>query len=256
MNAFRVTLLVLFCLTVGLLFYAVTVLIPARQEQYELYRTNLKINEYQQRNSEHAARMAQLNPEVEAPEVSTARSEAEEAENRRRQELTEAEESSVLASAKRKEEERQAKESNSEVTAPAALGHVASYNSEWNSILFTPETDTPLNDGLVIAVRRGDFVVCEAVIDGRDEESGQVSATVKQAVFGASGSTPENLPTPQAGDEVIPTPFLSGSELRREQADFGAVPAATEEGGSAPQVSGEAPAGALPEVEGGLVPLP
>ena len=255
MNAFRVTLLVLFCLTVGLLFYAVTVLIPARQEQYELYRTNLKINEYQQRNSEHAARMAQLNPEVEAPEVSTARSEAEEAENRRRQELTEAEESSVLASAKRKEE-RQTGEHHTEVTTPAALGHVASYNSEWNSILFTPETDAPLNDGMVIAVRRGDYVVCEAVVDGRDEESGQVSATIKQAVFAASGSAPANLPTPQVGDEVIPTPFLSGSELRREQSGFGAVPAAAEEGGSAPQASGEAPAGALPEVEGGLVPLP
>ena len=109
---------------------------------------------------------------------------------------------------------------------------------------------------MVIAVRRGDYVVCEAVIDGRDEESGQVSATIKQAVFGASGSTPENLPTPQVGDEVIPTPFLSGSELRREQSGLDAVPAAAEEGGSAPQASGEAPAGALPEVEGGLVPLP
>lgn len=231
MNGFRVTILVLFCLTVGLMFYAVTVVIPGRQEQYELYRTMQKSNEYRQRNAEHLARMEQLGPDVEAPEVSTARSEAEEGERKRQQEINEAEESSVLASARRKEEERTARAAAEEAAAPAALGRVASFNREWNSILFTPEgAKTPLNDGLVIAVRRGDYIVCEAVIDGRDEESGQVSATVKQAIFAANGNMPQETPTPAAGDEIIISPFLSGRDLRDDNEHFGAALRQMEQG--------------------------
>lgn len=231
MNGFRVTILVLFCLTVGLMFYAVTVVIPGRQEQYELYRTMQKSNEYRQRNAEHLARMEQLGPDVEAPEVSNARSEAEEGERKRQQEINEAEESSVLASARRKEEERTARAAAEEAAAPAALGRVASFNREWNSILFTPEgAKTPLNDGLVIAVRRGDYIVCEAVVDGRDEESGQVSATVKQAIFAANGNVPQDTPTPAAGDEIILSPFLSGRDLRDDNEHFGAALRQMEQG--------------------------
>ena len=49
MNAFRATVLALLVLTVGLMFYAFVVLIPARQDQYQMYQTQLKINEYEQR---------------------------------------------------------------------------------------------------------------------------------------------------------------------------------------------------------------
>lgn len=250
MNGFRVTILVLFCLTVGLMFYAVTVVIPGRQEQYELYRTMQKSNEYRQRNAEHLARMEQLGPDVEAPEVSNARSEAEEGERKRQQEINEAEESSVLASARRKEEERTARAAAEEAAAPAALGRVASFNREWNSILFTPEgAKTPLNDGLVIAVRRGDYIVCEAVIDGRDEESGQVSATVKQAIFAANGNAPQDTPTPAAGDEIILSPFLSGRDLRDDNEHFGAALRQMEQGDmttALPQQPAPAPAADAP----------
>ena len=49
MNAFRALILILLALTVGLMFYAFAVLLPARQEQYQMYQNQLKINEYQQR---------------------------------------------------------------------------------------------------------------------------------------------------------------------------------------------------------------
>lgn len=230
MNGFRVTILVLFCLTVSLMFYAVTVVIPGRQEQYELYRTMQKTNEYQQRNAEHRARMEQLGPDVEAPEVSEARSEAEEGERKRRQEINEAEESSVLASARRKEEERSAREAAEEAAAPETLGHVVSFNEYWNSLLFTPESNTPMNEGLSLAVRRGQTIVCEAVVDGRDDESGQVSATVKQAVFAPNGGAPQTNATPAAGDEIILSPFLSSRDLRDDNDHFGAALKQMEQG--------------------------
>ena len=50
MNGFRVTILVLFCLTVGLMFYAVTVLLPQQQERYNVYQTTMKSKEYPQSN--------------------------------------------------------------------------------------------------------------------------------------------------------------------------------------------------------------
>ena len=64
MSAFRITILVLLSLTVGLMFYAFVVLLPARQDQYQMYQTQLKINEYEKRQLEHEARMARLGADV------------------------------------------------------------------------------------------------------------------------------------------------------------------------------------------------
>lgn len=260
MNGFRVTILVLFCLTVGLMFYAVTVVIPGRQEQFELYRTMQKSNEYQQRNAEHRARMEQLGPDVEAPEVSDARSAAEESERQRRQELNEAEESSVLAAARRKEEERAAREAAEraaeEAAAPAKLGQVASYSAEWSSILFSPSSSTPMNDGLAIAVMRGKQLVCEAVVDGRDEESGQVSATVKPLVMKNYGGAAIQQLTPAPGDEVILSPFAAAADAlsahSRATEGLSSLPAAAPapEGNAAP--AADTPSGEIPALE----PLP
>lgn len=259
MNGFRVTILVLFCLTVGLMFYAVTVVIPGRQEQFELYRTMQKSNEYQQRNAEHRARMEQLGPDVEAPEVSDARSAAEESERQRRQELNEAEESSVLAAARRKEEERAAREAAEraaeEAAAPAKLGQVASYSAEWSSILFTPSSATPMNDGLAIAVMRGKQLVCEAVVDGRDEESGQVSATVKPLVMKNYGGAAIQQLTPAPGDVVILSPFAAAADALSAQSratEGFSLPSAAPapEGNAAP--AADTPSGEIPALE----PLP
>lgn len=242
MNGFRVTILVLFCLTVALMAYAVTVVIPGRQEQYEVYRTLQKSNEYEQRNAEHRARMEKLGPEVEAPEVETARSEAEEGERKRQQEINEAEESSVLAAARRKEEERAALDAAEEAAAPAVLGRVTSYNAEWTSFLFTPEGNVPLNDGFAVDVYRGKQLVCEAVVDGRDEESGQVSAAVKPVIISSPGGGAPLLAqlTPAPGDTVV------ASSLMRDRGDaspadrFGDALRQMEQGGLMQQIAPQA----------------
>lgn len=217
MNGFRVTILVLLCMTVGLMFYAVTVVIPGKQEQYELYKAGQKIDEYQQRNADHMARMEQLGPEVESPEMLTARTAAEEAQKAREQKLSEAEEAGVLAAARRKQEAEQAKlaeqatkEANQlgqKQTFP--LGHVASYDSEWNIVMITTQTNTPMEPGRQLAVRRGDLIICEIVVDALDEESQQVSATIKP---GKLTNLSEEEQAPRAGDEVVESPFATGND--------------------------------------------
>lgn len=234
MNGFRITILVLFSLTVALMFYAVTVVIPARQDQYDMYRTMQRSSAYDQRNAEHRARMEQLGPDVEAPEVSEARSEAEEAERKRQQEITEAEESSVLAAARRKEEERAARDAAEEAAAPTPIGRITSYNEEWTSFLFQPSGNSPLNDGLAVDVYRGKQLVCEAVVDGRDEESGQVSATVKPVVISALAGA-QKL-TPAAGDTVVISSMADARSNMSADENFGAALKQMEQGNMTQQL--------------------
>lgn len=231
MNGFRVTILVLFCLTVALMAYAVTVVIPGQKERYEVYTTLQSSNAYQQRNAEHRARMDKLAADVETPEVETARTEAEEGERQRRQEINEAEENSVLASARRKEEERAARDAAEEAAAPAVLGRVVSYNAEWTSILFVPEGNAPLNDGFAIDVYRDKQLVCEAVVDGRDEESGQVSATVKPVVLTSRGGTPVQQLTPAPGDTIVASALMLDREGSSADDGFGSAVRQMEQGG-------------------------
>lgn len=257
MNGFRVTILVLLCLAVGLMFYAVAVLLPARQDQYELYQTQQKIQEYQQRDEAHRARMAQLQPEVDAPEVANARQAVESAAREQEMKLTEAEEQSVIASAKRKQQisaaRKEAKAAAQDAAAVTALGTVAAFSKEWNSILFTLKGNQPVAEGLFVAVRRdGDYIVCEAVVDGRDEESGQVSATIKQAKFGGADlgiAQPEPVP----GDEVIVSPYLNAGDLK-SFGGFDAVPAGVP--AAAPQGAPAGESADMPELEATLTPIP
>lgn len=214
MNGFRVTILVLLCLAVGLMFYAVMVIVPGWQNQYSEYQASMKIAEYQQRNDHHRQRMEQFSPDAEAPEVATARAMAEESARKDEQALNEAEESSVIAAARRKEEAALARQAVEEAEAPQPLGLVAAFNPEWNSLMIRPVSDVPMATGFVVAVRREGGIVCEAVIDGRDEESGQYSATVKVAELGTVAPQPVEKRTPAVGDEIIETPFPSSRELR------------------------------------------
>lgn len=246
MNAFRATILVLLALTVGLLFYAFAVLLPQRQAQYESYQTQLKINEYQQRQQEHEERMARLGANAETPEMAAARAAAEEADKKSEADLTAAEESSVIASAKRRLEREETSAPEAQPVNASVLGEVTAYLEDCAVILFKSGGNEPLNEGLNIAVRRQDYIVCEAVVDGRDEESGQFTAAIKQVVFsGALDPATEENRKPAPGDEVIISPFLSSRDLRLEgynpQED--AQPAA-----DAPQK--------LPEIEAVLTPVP
>lgn len=242
MNAFRATVLVLLVLTVGLMFYAFVELIPARQNEYQMYQTQLKINEYEQRQMEHEARMARMGADADTPEMAAARAAAAEEDKKSEEELTNAEEHSVIASAKRRQEIDAAANDEEDASAAAALGSVTAYLEDCAVILFKADGSTPVNEGLQIALRRGDFVVCEATVDGRDEESGQYTAALKQTHFGGveDPAAEANL-KPRVGDEVIISPFLSSRDLRLEAAE--------------PQPAADTPQ-ALPEVDAVLTPIP
>ena len=246
MNGFRATILVLLVLTVGLMFYAVTVLLPARQSQYEMYHTQLKINEYEKRQQEHDARMARLGAETDTPEVAAARAAAEEEAKKNEADLTAAEESSVIAFAKRRQEIEEAATAAEDAAKPAPLGAVTAYLEDCAVLLFKADGSMPVNDGLIIAVQREDYIVCEATVDGRDEESGQYTAAIKPANFGGvKDPVAEENSKPRPGDVVIVSPFLSSRDLRLENYD------------SQKTLPQENPAPeALPEVEAQLTPVP
>lgn len=216
MNGFRVTILVLLSLTVGVMFYAFVVLLPARQNQYEMYQTQQKINEYEKRQQEHEARMAGMAADAETPEVAAARAAAEQESRKNEADLTAAEESSVIASVKRRQEIEQAAAAVEEATAHnTTVGSVTAYLQDCAVILFKASGNTPVHEGLQIALQRNDYIVCEATVDGRDKESGQYTATLKQVSFGGvQDPAVEANRVPRVGDRVIVSPFLSGSELR------------------------------------------
>ena len=245
MNGFRVTILVLLSLTVGLMFYAFAVLLPARQDQYQMYQTQLKINEYEKRQQEHEARMARLGVEVDTPEVAAAKAAAAEEEKKNVADLTAAEEHSVIASVKRRQEIEEASNAAEEAARPSTLGTVTSYLDDCTVVLFKPNGSMPVNDGLIVAVRRDDYIVCEATVDGRDEISGQVTAAVKQARFGGvADAAAEANQIPRPGDEVIISPFPSSRDLRLE--DYGSP--------EIPRTPDNAPE-PMPEIEGILTPV-
>lgn len=243
MNAFRATILVLLIATVGLMFYAFTVLLPARQTQYEMYQTQLKINEYEKRQQEHDARMSRLETDVDAPEVAAARAAAEEEAKKNEAELNAAEESSVLASAKRRQEIEEAATAAEDAAKPSPLGAVTAYLEDCAVLLFKAEGNMPVNEGLIIAVQREDYIVCEATVDGRDEESGQYTAAIKEANFGGvKDPVAEENRKPRPGDVVIVSPFLSSRDLRLENYTPPAVPTENPE--------------PMPEIEAVLTPVP
>ena len=252
MNGFRVTLLVLLCLAVSLMFYAVMVVVPSWQNQYGEYQASQKLTEYQRNNDNHRLRMEQFAPDAETPEVAQARAAAEESARKGEQALTEAEESSVIAAAKRKEEAALAKQAEVEATAPKPLGLVAAFDQEWNILMIKPVSEMPLHPGFVVAVRRDGRIVCEAVIDALDSESGQYSATLKVADLGKviSAVSSEATLQPAVGDEIIESPFPSSAELRGGSGAQGAgLPAL-------PAEQGESNDGGLPVIDASLTPVP
>lgn len=251
MNGFRITLLVLLCLAVSLMFYAVMVVVPGWQTQHGEYQAAAKLAEFQQRNDSHRLRMEQFGPEAETPEIARARAAAEESARKNEQALTEAEESSVIAAAKRREEAaRTAQPAEPAETEAKPLGLVASFDKEWNALMVKPVTEEPLTPGLVVAVRREGRIVCEAVIDVLDTESGQYSATVKNVDLGRSqaGAQSDAGTQPAVGDEIIISPFPDSTELRGGISPAPLPAAATE----TEQNNGDA----LPTLDATLTPIP
>lgn len=243
MNGFRITVLTLLCLSVGLMFYAVLVVIPSWQVDYSAYQSSLKFAEYEKKNDIHRQQMMAYDPSVEAPEVEQARLEQEAAARRDEASINEAEESNVVAAAKRKEEAARARASRQKEEADnprsAIIGRVTSYDPEWNCVMMKPEVPELFQPGVVLAVRRDGLVVCEMVVDSRDAESGQVSATIKETdIQSAEGGGQKQEPRP--GDEVIISPFLSAQELFHESSEGGATPPAQQQT-ETPAADGQTP---------------
>lgn len=224
MNGFRITVLTLLCLSVGLMFYAVVFVVPGMQSQQREYQASQRIAAYDIKNDIHRRQMNVYDPMRESPEIAQARRLQETAERRQAAELTEAEENNVIAAAKHKEElARSQAEKESVVTATrrgSAIGKVASYNAEWECILIIPAVPQAFPKGALLAVWRGDKIVCEATVDNVDAESGQVSATCKES----SGST--SAPAP--GDTVTASPYSSVQDLKN-------IPAEVPPGGNDPE---------------------
>ena len=206
MNGFRITILTLLCLSVALMFYVVLVVIPGWQGNYNAYQSSLRIAEYEKKNDIHRQQMLTFDPSFEAPEVEQARLDQEEASQRDEQALNEAEESNVVAAARRREEEARAAALKEEADRAAVIGIVASYDEKWGSVMIRPVIHEHFSDGAVLAVQRDRRVVCEVVVDGVDEESGQVSAVVKPLAAETRGSDNADF-IPVKGDEIIVSPF-------------------------------------------------
>lgn len=237
MNGFRVTILTLLCLSVALMFYVVLYVIPGWQDEYNLYQSGVRISKYDAKSDFHRQQMRAFDPSIESPEETAARLAAEEAARKDEMSIQQAEENNIVAAAKRREEAAQARaraEAEAEAAAAAAaeaaaaqprtIGIVVSYDPEWNYVMIHPAVIEKFSHGAVLAVRRKNVIVCEAVVDSIDIESGQVSATVRAAHMGDENSA--KMPTPAAGDEVIISPFISGDELR-SMSDTPSVPSLT-----------------------------
>lgn len=252
MNGFRVTVLTLLCLAVGLMFYAILFVVPSWQEQYNAYQSTLRISEYEKKSDIHRQQMMAYDTSNESPEVEQARLAQEAAAERDEKALNEAEESNVVAAAKRREEaaRAQAEAEAAQKAAQPTIGTVASFDKDWDCIMIKPTVPEAFLQGAVLAVRRDKMVVCEAVVDSRDEQSGQVSATVKRADFGqASVKDGERQQDPMVGDEVIVSPFLSADELQNQgKSDEFSQPAPVSEALPTPAVQQTPPVGTPPPV--------
>lgn len=237
MNGFRITILTLLCLSVGLMFYAVLFVIPSWQEEYRIYQSSVRIAEYEKKNDIHKQQMQEYEPTVESPEVKRARLEQEEAARRNEVTLNQAEENNVVAAAKRKEEaaraEAERRQREAANPANAVIGVVTAYDENWNSIMIKPKVPELFVPKTVIAVWRDKMVLCEAVVDAPDVQSGQVSATVKEANFGDASKVDPAKFRPKAGDEVIISPFESAAELRKGEEPTSQVPDSTNTEGAA-----------------------
>ena len=213
MNGFRITLLVMLGLAIGALLCIVTIFQNNQEENYASYQTKVQADARQQQIDEHKARMERIGPRQE--DTSSEQLEQAAAEQQRR--ISEAQEQHVLATAQRQDAERMSEQAEQEANADQPLGLAASYDKEWGFLMVKPVSEEPLPVGTVIAIRRGGAILCEAEIGGKDEESGQFSATLRQAELSTSKETEGLLAdklAPMTGDEVILTPFPSSRDLR------------------------------------------
>lgn len=250
MNGFRVAILVLLCLVVGLMAYVVFEVLPDRQTDYNLYNMARKNAGYDLQEEAHRERLDRYGDATD-PDLQAAQNLIEENERKAEIAVNEAEEKAVIEEVKRREETERALAAQGAAPKEESLGRVASYNEEWRSILVEPLSNQPISTGLVVAVRRDGRIVCEATVDILDE-SGQFGASIKDAVFSQSVdiNADSDMFTPKVGDEVIISPFPTASQLRSETSPS-LAPGDTVQ----PTTTPIAPEG-KPEIDAVLTPVP
>ncbi len=218
MNAFRITILSLLVIAVGLMFYVVFVTLPAMQAEQNLYHISQQSAQNQQQTAGHRQRVSGYGDGAEVGGLKDAMAAAENADREAEKSVCEAEAQAVLEDARRKAEAAQQRDNElKNEKTDGTIGLVTAFNKEWVSVLFKPAVKDVLPEGLVLAVRREGHVLCEVTVDYVDEESGQVGATMRPQEFGKSQvDVDEETLLPRVGDEVIYSPFASARDLRRE----------------------------------------
>ncbi len=158
--------------------------------------------------------------------------------------LAEAEERNIIALAQAKEEQALAEAKAAEEKEKAqqteqgfeVIGQVSSYDANWASIIVKPADGAIITEGLRIAIMQQQGIICEALIDGKDEPSGQYMASILPGKIGNSEPQP-----PVAGDKVIVSPFESSKDIRTGSGTTPVAPASTQDG--------------IPDIDATLVPI-
>ncbi len=253
MNGFRVTLLVLLTLAVAALLCIVTIFQSNQEANYEAYLADVKARERQQLLAAHEDKMRRIGPQEEQGAAADA---LQAARDEQLKQVTEEEERNVLASAVRKDAAKVEDAATQEANAEKPLGLVSSFNKEWGFVMIKPVTEEPLPSGMVVAVRRGDNIICEVEIgeEELDEQTGArlVSATIRENQFTqGSSNISEDKFDPTVGDEIIFSPSLSSRDLRTSApADMQAAPFAPLIPAGSPMQEG------VQEVDATLTPMP
>ncbi len=252
MNGFRITLLVMLGLAIGVLLWIVTVFQPGQETNYDVYQAARE----DRQESPQPAVQDEVSPGSEdAPQAPQTLADIE---KQQQQRIDMAEEATVLAMAARKDADKLADEADKVANSDEALGFVESYDQNWNVLVINPTSSAPLPAGTVIAIRREGTILCEAEIDGQDEQSGQFTASIRQTQFnnGSAGIEAERF-TPARGDQIILTPFQSSRELLTTPGNslFPAVTPAPRTSGGNP-VPEEIIEDSIPEVDATLTPVP
>ncbi len=225
MNPFRVILLVILSLSLAMMFYMVAFYLPQQKADYKLYQSMTQIAHLQDKHQEHESRMDRLAPKpavAEESELTQAQQEAQLAATEQQRLLVEAEERLVIAEArareakleeeqKRKDMEQQRIEremaaaqaaTDTSIGGPSIfLGDVHSYDAEWCILTVTPDVSLEAGipkSGQRLMVKRGEGLICEAVVESVDTNSGLIIANVKQETLNPVANV-----LPEAGDRVF-----------------------------------------------------
>ncbi len=213
MNGFRIVILSLMVLVVALLFYFVIEMLPNQQRAYEDYNRS-KATQNLGNTQENAAE--DVTDDKTESELDKLRSESRQAVDRVH--ANEEHRTVALAEEQQRREAEAAMEAQlaRESAEAEALGMVTEVALDAGFFSFKPLGDQQINEGLIVALRRGDdeYIICEAVVTRFYEESGEFIADIRNDSF--SSSADEDRPKPAKGDLVIITPFESAEDLRHD----------------------------------------